>query len=107
MYVKANGRVSASLHRESTDYLIQVHLHSWLGLMTSEPKGLMKKSSQGELISIHQLLYIMCIDFVAVTCIIMVNLFVLHGCGPYYMSGLSVKQEVKRLPKNYIPTPHI
>ena len=28
--------------------LIHVHLHSWLGLMTSEPKGLMKKSSQGE-----------------------------------------------------------
>ena len=27
---------------------IHVHLHSWLGLMTSEPKGLTKKSSQGE-----------------------------------------------------------
>ena len=27
---------------------IHVHLHTWLGLMTSEPKGLTKKSSQGE-----------------------------------------------------------
>ena len=32
----------------STCTYVHVHLHSWLGLMTSEPKGLTKKSSQGE-----------------------------------------------------------
>ena len=39
--------------------LMHVHLHSWLGLMTSEMKGLMKKSYQAEnLFQIHQLQYL-------------------------------------------------
>ena len=29
-------------------YTVHAHLHSWLGLMTSQPNGLTKKSSQGE-----------------------------------------------------------
>ena len=49
---------------------------SWLGLMTSELKGLTKKSTQGEnfLFLCNKFIsscVIMCIDFVAVTCIIM------------------------------------
>ena len=32
----------------STSTCTNIHLHSWLGLMTSEPKLLTKKSSQGE-----------------------------------------------------------
>ena len=53
--------------------LILVHLHSWLGLMTSELKGLMKKSSQGETYyaTNSSAPVLMCIDFVAMTCIIM------------------------------------
>ena len=51
---------------------IHVHLHSWLGLITSEPKGLTKKSSQGEnLFPCNKFIsscIIMCIDFVAMTC---------------------------------------
>ena len=54
---------------------IHVHLHSWLGLMTSEPKVLTKKYSQGENVFLCNKFIssciIMCIDFVAVTCIIM------------------------------------
>ena len=54
---------------------IHIHLHSWLGLMTTEPKGLMKNSSQGENLFLCNKFIrsciIMCIDFVAVTCIIM------------------------------------
>ena len=51
---------------------IHVHLHSWLGLITSEPKGLTKKFSQGENLfpcnKIIRSCIIMCIDFVAMTC---------------------------------------
>ena len=54
---------------------MHVHLHSWLGLMTSEPKGLTKKSSQGEnLFPCNKFIsscITMCIHFVAMTCIIL------------------------------------
>ena len=54
----------------STTVLCDVHLHSWLGLMTSEPKGLTKKSSQGEnLFPCNKFIsscITMCIDFVAI-----------------------------------------
>ena len=53
--------------------LMHVHLPSCLGLMTSEPKGLTKKSYRAE--NLHVFLssapVLMCIDFVAMTCIIM------------------------------------
>ena len=59
----------------STSTSIHVCLHSWLGLMTSHPKGLTKKSSQGEnLFPCNKFIsssIIMCNDFVAMTCIIM------------------------------------
>ena len=59
----------------STRTCTDVHLHSWLGLMTSEPKGLTKKFSQGEnLFPSNKFIsscFIVCIDFVAMTCIIM------------------------------------
>ena len=53
--------------------LIHVHLHSWLGLMTSEPKGLMTKSSQGEnLFPCNKFTSSsILILYVAMTCIIM------------------------------------
>ena len=51
--------------------LIHVHLRSWLGLMTSEPKGLTKKSSQGENLFLCNKFISSSIDFVAMTCIIM------------------------------------
>ena len=51
--------------------LIHVHLHSWLGLMTSELKGLTKKSYQGENFFLCNKFISSSINFVAMTCIIM------------------------------------
>ena len=45
--------------------------YRWLGLMTSEPKGLTKKSSQGENLFLCNKFISSSFDFVAMTCIIM------------------------------------
>ena len=54
--------------------LIHVHLHSWLGLMTSELKGLTKNPPREKTYfyaTNSSAPVLMCIDFVAMTCIIM------------------------------------
>ena len=53
-----------------TDTCIYTYIRSWLGLMTSEPKGLTKKYSQGENLFLCNKFISSSIDFVAITCIL-------------------------------------